>query len=441
MQRMATQLLASPPMILAVGFFILISLGTCLLMIPACTLTDITWMQAAFTATSAVTVTGLNIYDTSNFSRAGQVVIAALIQMGGLGFMTFAVLAFFSLQRRLNLAGQKIAREALGEASFGNITATAKSVVTIALSVELLGFIGLTLAFMQQMPLTDAMYHGFFYTISAFNNAGFGLTNDNLMPYVNNLPINLIITSLIMIGGLGFMVIKDFIEHRHWQKISVNTKIILTATMLLNFVAFVLFWLLEHNNPNTIGNMPLGDQLLASWFQAITPRTAGFNTVPVEELTDASTLLTMFLMFIGGGSLSTASGIKLGTFVILILTTVAFLRQRKDVTIFERRIPERQVRKSLALVSITMMLIFLSVFILAIIEADHPLEDVLFEVVSALGTVGLTRGLTTQLSPAGEVVIMCMMFAGRVGPLTLAYLIAMPKATRISYPETNVLVG
>ncbi|MDO5767958.1 MAG: TrkH family potassium uptake protein [Psychrobacter sp.] len=441
MQRMATQLLASPPMILAVGFFILISLGTCLLMIPACTLTDITWMQAAFTATSAVTVTGLNIYDTSNFSRAGQVVIAALIQMGGLGFMTFAVLAFFSLQRRLNLAGQKIAREALGEASFGNITATAKSVVTIALSVELLGFIGLTLAFMQQMPLTDAMYHGFFYTISAFNNAGFGLTNDNLMPYVNNVPINLIITSLIMIGGLGFMVIKDFIEHRHWQKISVNTKIILTATMLLNFVAFVLFWLLEHNNPNTIGNMPLGDQLLASWFQAITPRTAGFNTVPVEELTDASTLLTMFLMFIGGGSLSTASGIKLGTFVILILTTVAFLRQRKDVTIFERRIPERQVRKSLALVSITMMLIFLSVFILAIIEADHPLEDVLFEVVSALGTVGLTRGLTTQLSPAGEVVIMCMMFAGRVGPLTLAYLIAMPKATRISYPETNVLVG
>ena len=441
MQRMATQLLASPPMILAVGFFILISLGTCLLMIPACTLTDITWMQAAFTATSAVTVTGLNIYDTSNFSRAGQVVIAALIQMGGLGFMTFAVLAFFSLQRRLNLAGQKIAREALGEASFGNITATAKSVVTIALSVELLGFIGLTLAFMQQMPLTDAMYHGFFYTISAFNNAGFGLTNDNLMPYVNNLPINLIITSLIMIGGLGFMVIKDFIEHRHWQKISVNTKIILTATMLLNFVAFVLFWLLEHNNPNTIGNMPLGDQLLASWFQAITPRTAGFNTVPVEELTDASTLLTMFLMFIGGGSLSTASGIKLGTFVILILTTVAFLRQRKDVTIFERRISERQVRKSLALVSITMMLIFLSVFILAVIEADHPLEDVLFEVVSALGTVGLTRGLTTQLSPAGEVVIMCMMFAGRVGPLTLAYLIAMPKATRISYPETNVLVG
>lgn len=435
------RLLMSPPVILALGFVVLITCGSCLLKLPGATFESITWLQAAFTATSAVTVTGLGIVDTANFTRPGQLVIALLIQLGGLGFMTFAVLAFFSLQRRLNIPGQMIAREAFAETSFGNILETAKAVMLISLTVELAGFIALTIAFWPHMSSHDALYHGFFYTISAFNNAGFSLTSDSLMPYVGHTGINIIITALIITGGLGFLVIKDLVDHRSWHKISVNTKMVLTATVLLNFTAFVLFWLLERHNPATLGQLGLGDQITAAWFQAITPRTAGFNTIPIDQLTDASSLLTMFLMFIGGGSLSTASGIKLGTFVILILTTLAFLRQRNHVTIFERRVPERQVRKALALISITMMLIFLSVFILAVIEPTHSLEDVLFEVISALSTVGLSRGLTSQLSPAGEVVIMFMMFAGRVGPLTLAYLIAMPKATRIIYPEANVLVG
>lgn len=441
MPSKSIKFLTSPPAILAVGFLCLITLGSCLLNMPASTIEPITFLQAAFTATSAVTVTGLGIVDTANFTRLGQVIIAFLIQLGGLGFMTFAVFAFMSLQQRLNIVSQKIAREAFADTSFGDISTTARSVIVIALSVEFIGFIGLSIAFSQEMPLSEALYAGFFYTVSAFNNAGFALTSDNLMPYVGNKPINIIITSLIMIGGLGFIVLKDIIEKRSWRKVSVNTKVVVGTTIIINLVAFVLFWLLEHNNPDTLGKLSFGDQLTAAWFQAITPRTAGFNTLPIEKLTDASTLLTMFLMFIGGGSLSTASGIKIGTFVILILTTWAFLRQRDHVIIYKRRIPDRLVRKSLALVSITMMLILLSVFILSIVEAEHPLEDVLFEVVSALSTVGLTRGLTTQLSHTGEIVIMFMMFAGRVGPLTLAYLIAMPKSSRVHYPETNVLVG
>ncbi len=410
-------------------------------MLPICNPTNISWLEAAFTATSAVTVTGLAVVDTASFTRLGQVVIAILIQLGGLGFMTFAVLAFFSLQRRLNMTSQIIAREALAETSFGDIISTAKSVIGIALSVEIVGMILLTLSFSPHMPWGEALYHGFFYTISAFNNAGFALSSDSLTPYVGNQQINLIITALIIIGGLGFLVIKDMLEHRSWHKISVNTKLVLSATVIINLIAFALFWLLERHNPATLGNLNLIDQATAAWFQAITPRTAGFNTIAIDQLTDASTLLTMFLMFVGGGSLSTASGIKLGTFAVLILTTFSFLRQRDHVTVFERSIPERQVRKSLALVSITLMLIFLSVFILSVIEARHPLEDVLFEVVSALSTVGLSRGLTGNLSDAGEAIIMFMMFAGRVGPLTLAYLIAMPKSTRIRYPETNVLIG
>ncbi|WP_230657849.1 TrkH family potassium uptake protein [Psychrobacter sp. I-STPA10] len=438
---MNSRILLSPPFILAFGFLGLIIVGSILLMLPICNPTNISWLEAAFTATSAVTVTGLAVVDTASFTRLGQVVIAILIQLGGLGFMTFAVLAFFSLQRRLNMTSQIIAREALAETSFGDIISTAKSVIGIALSVEIVGMILLTLSFSPHMPWGEALYHGFFYTISAFNNAGFALSSDSLTPYVGNQQINLIITALIIIGGLGFLVIKDMLEHRSWHKISVNTKLVLSATVIINLIAFALFWLLERHNPATLGNLNLIDQATAAWFQAITPRTAGFNTIAIDQLTDASTLLTMFLMFVGGGSLSTASGIKLGTFAVLILTTFSFLRQRDHVTVFERSIPERQVRKSLALVSITLMLIFLSVFILSVIEARHPLEDVLFEVVSALSTVGLSRGLTGNLSDAGEAIIMFMMFAGRVGPLTLAYLIAMPKSTRIRYPETNVLIG
>lgn len=431
----------SPPVILAVGFLLLIVLGACLLKLPISSHAPINWLQAAFTATSAVTVTGLGVVDTAQFTRFGQVIIAILIQLGGLGFMTFAVLAFFSLQRRLGVTSQLIAQEALGQTSFGNIIATAKAVVIIALAVELFGFIALSACFLPMMSWQEALYHGFFYTISAFNNAGFALSGDNLMPYVNHIGINLTITALIIVGGLGFLVIKDIIDKRHWQQLNVNTKLMLSATLTINLLAFAAFWLLESNNPNTLGVMSVGEQAVAAWFQAVTPRTAGFNTLDMSQLTDASTLLTIFLMFIGGGSLSTASGIKLGTFVVLVLTTWAFLRQHPQVTVFERAIPERHVRKSLALISITMMLIFLGIFILSIIESHHDLVDVLFEVVSALSTVGLSRGLTTQLSEAGQVVIMFMMFAGRVGPLTLAYFIAMPKSSRVRYPETSVLIG
>lgn len=439
--RMSERFSLSPPLVLSLGFAILILIGAGLLKLSFAAYEPISWLQALFTATSAVTVTGLAVVDTAQYTVFGQVVIAALIQFGGLGFMTFAILAFFSLQKRLNMTSQIIAKEALGQTSFGNIIETAKSVMAIALVVEAVGFVGLTLSFATKMPWSDALYHGFFYTISAFNNAGFALNGDSLTPYTDSISINLIITALIIIGGLGFLVIKDMKEHRRWRKFNINTKLMLSATLLINLIAFVLFWLLEHNNPNTLGSMSLGEQLIAAWFQAITPRTAGFNTIAIDQLTDASTLLTMLLMFIGGGSLSTASGIKLGTFVVLVLTTWAFLRQQNQVTAFGRTIPEPKVRKALALVCITMMMIFVSVFILSVIEKHHAFVDVLFEVVSAFSTVGLSRGITGELSPLGQVVIMFMMFAGRVGPLTLAYFIAVPKSNRIRYPEAKVLIG
>lgn len=427
---------------LAVGFLILIAIGTLLLKLPiAHHSQQISWLKSAFTATSAVTVTGLSVVSTTDFTYFGQVVIALLIQAGGLGFMTFAVLAFISLQGRLGLSNQLIAQQALGQTSLNRVTDTAKAVVMFSLFFEFIGFVALTLTWQYDLGWSKAAYQGFFYTISAFNNAGFGLTSANLMPYVHSFWVNIIITSLIIIGGLGFLVLMDIKKNKRWSRFNVNTKLMLMATLFINLAAFILFWLLEAHNPLTIGSFTPAEQALAAWFAAITPRTAGFNTIAVEQLTDASTLLTLFLMFIGGGSLSTASGLKLGTFVVLLLTTWSYLRQHPQVTAFSRTVPEKQVKKALALVSITVMLIFLSIFLLSIIEKHHDFVDVLFEVISALSTVGLSRGITTDLSSAGEFVLMFMMFVGRVGPLTLAYFIAVPKTRRVRYPETEVQVG
>lgn len=431
-----------PPLVLSLGFLVLIFLCTILLKLPFSTHQPISWMKAAFTATSAVTVTGLSVVNTSEFTTFGQLIIAFHIQAGGLGFMTFAVLAFLTLQRRLSISEQLIAQEAFGEIGFHKIVSTAQSVILLALFFESIGFILLTLIWLQDYTLTEAAYRAFFYTISAFNNAGFSLSADSLITYADDVLVNLVITALIVSGGLGFLVWSDIKNSRHWNKFTINTKMMITATLLINLAAFVLFWLLEHNNPATLAPHNLSGQLSRAWFAAITPRTAGFNTIEITAMTDASTLLTLFLMFIGGGSLSTASGIKLGTFVLVLLTTWSYIRRAENVVLFSRTISEVAVKKALSMVSITIILMLFAIFSLLIIEEHHDFLDVVFEVVSALSTVGLSRGITTELSWVGEWVLMLMMYAGRLGPLTLAYLITLPRKTgNLKYPTANIHIA
>ncbi|WP_423186078.1 TrkH family potassium uptake protein [Alishewanella sp. d11] len=431
----------SPPAVLALGFLGLIMLGTLLLLLPFATTAPITLLQALFTATSAVTVTGLVVVDTgSQFSQFGQIVIALLIQAGGLGFMTFAVVAAVSLGAKIGLSQQKIAQEALGQTSLAQVTTIAKAVLLYALVIELIGVMLLTLTWWSELGFTTALYHGFFYTISAFNNAGFALSSNSLMPYVGSIPVNLIITGLFIIGGIGFTVLIDVKKQKRWQLLSTNTKVIILATLLINLGAFILIWLLEANNPATLQQLSIKDQALAAWFQAVTPRTAGFNTLDYSNMTDASNILTLLLMFIGGGSLSTASGIKLGTFVILLMATYAFLRRRDEVTVMKRTVPTQLVLKALALALVSMITIFISIFLLTITE-QAPLLDVAFEVVSALSTVGLSRGLTGELSTFGQLLIIVLMITGRLGPLTLAYFLATPKRRRIRYADTRIQVG
>lgn len=431
----------SPPAALALGFIGLIVLGTMLLLLPVATTAPINLLQALFTATSAVTVTGLVVVDTgTQFTYFGQTVIALLIQAGGLGFMTFAVVAAISLGAKIGLAQQKIAQEALGQTSLAQVTMIAKAVLLYSVVIELIGVVLLTLTWYSELGFSNALYHGFFYTISAFNNAGFALSSDSLMPYIGNVPVNLIITSLFIIGGIGFTILIDVKKQKRWHLLSTNTQLILLGTLLINLFAFAVIWLLEANNPATLQGLSVKDQALAAWFQAVTPRTAGFNTLDYSHMSDASNILTLLLMFIGGGSLSTASGIKLGTFIILIMATYTFLRRRDEVTLLKRTVPNPLVLKALALTFVSMSAIFVSIFLLTITE-QAPLLDVAFEVVSALSTVGLSRGLTSELSTFGQMMIIVLMITGRLGPLTLAYFLATPHKKRIRYAETKIQVG
>jgi trk system potassium uptake protein TrkH len=437
----ARSLTLSPPAVLALGFLALVLVGCLLLLLPISTHKPITVLQALFTSTSAVTVTGLVLLDTgTQFTLFGQFVIALLIQAGGLGFMTFAIVAAISLGVKIGLSQQKIAQEALNQTSLVQVTQTAKAVLFYSVVIELIGIFLLTIVWWPEYGFTEALYRGFFYTISAFNNAGFALNNDSLMQYAGSIPVNLVITSLFIIGGIGFSVLIDLKRHRHWYQLSTNTRVILLATLIINSLAFFLIWILEAKNPATLGSMPVKEQILAAWFQAVTPRTAGFNTLNYSTMTDASNILTLLLMFIGGGSLSTASGIKLGTFVILIMATYTFLRRRDEVTIMQRTVPHSQVLKALALVFISMGFVFISTFVLSITE-KASLLDVAFEVVSALSTVGLSRGLTAELSSPGQLLIIILMITGRLGPLTLAYFLATPRKKRIRYAETRIQIG
>lgn len=432
----------SPPTVLAVGFLLFMLIGTLLLKLPFATQQSITWLEALFTAASAVTITGLVVVDTgTTFSLFGQLVIAGLIQAGGLGFVTFAVIAAMSLTSKLGIGQKALAQEALGQTSLSKVTQVAKAVFFYSLFFETLGFIALTLAWQDQMGWLQAAHYGFFHSISAFNNAGFALFSDSISSYVGHGWIKLMISTLYITGGIGFLVLMDIRHKQRWRKLQTNTKVILTATLALNLVAFALIWLLESSNPATLAALSTKEQALAAWFQATVPRSSGFNSISTGEMTDASTVLTLMLMFIGGGSLSTAGGIKLGTFVVLLLATYAFLRRHEDVRVFNRSISQTHVMKALAVTSVTMMMIFLGIFFITAIERDADFLDVAFEVVSAVCTVGLSRGLTAELSPVSQSLLIFMMFAGRLGPLTLAYFIATPHQSRIKYPSTNIQIG
>lgn len=432
----------NPPLLLMALYAVLVLLGSAFLMLPVASTRPITWSDALFTAMSSVTVTGLVVIDTGSVLTAfGQAIIVILIQLGGLGLMTFAVFVLSALGQQVGITHQLVLRADLDRTSIGDLLSLVRTIILVVFVCELIGALVLALVFVPQFGWQHGLWSAVFHAISAFNNAGFSLYPDSLTAFADNPIINLAVPAMFIIGGLGYAVLAELIARKPWRRFSLHSKLMLTGTAFLIVLSVVLFALLEWRNPRTLGGEEsLAAKLWISWFQGVTTRTAGFNTIDIAGMHESTAFLFILLMFIGGGSTSTAGGIKVTSAIVLILATIAFLRRSQSLVAFSRRIDLDEVLKVMALATIGAFFIAIGTFVL-VASRDGVFLDSLFEVVSAFGTVGLSRGLTAELDSLQRGVIMVIMFFGRVGPLTLGFFMATRTPPRIRYPRGEIYLG
>jgi len=432
----------NPSVTVVLSFFVLILVGTVLLKLPIATTETISWLNTLFTATSAVTVTGLIVVDTGTaFTLFGQTVIMFLMQLGGLGLMTSAVSIFFIFKRKIGMQQRNIIRASLNQDSSGGIIRLVRYLLFFSLSIELIGFILLSIKWIPEFGFSKGAFYSLFHTVAAFNNAGFSLWSDSLSSYVGDPVVNLTITSMFVLGGIGFTVLLDVWNKKKFKTLTLHSKVMIVGTLVINIIAIISIFILEYSNPQTLGSLSFEDKAWSAYFQGLTPRTAGFNSIDISALTLPTMLLIVILMFIGAGSASTGSGIKLSTFIILLLTTITTLKGGEEVSLFGRRLKNSAVLRALTLTLISFLLVFVAIFVLTVTE-NGSFIAIVFEVVSAFGTVGLSTGLTTELSTIGRFVIMFVMFVGRIGPITIASILLTSKnPSLIRYPQENIFVG
>ncbi|NUM77825.1 hypothetical protein HUU40_25975 [candidate division KSB1 bacterium] len=441
-----------PARILMASFGGLILLGTFLLTLPAASQGDpVGFIDALFTATSATCVTGLTVVDTGKtFSLFGQSVILALIQLGGLGLMTFSSFFMYLLGGgRLSLGGRDILQETLSQGPMQNLKALLKTVFLATVVIEITGALLLTLCFLRDMPVTSAFYYGVFHAVSAFCNAGFALYVDNLEAFKGDVLFNFTITSLIILGGLGFVVIFEINRKRQRPQyhLSLHARLVLRMTAGLIIAGAVGIFVLEITN--TLEKLPWGERILSCYFQSVTARTAGFNTLSVGTLTDATLLLLIALMFIGASPGSCGGGIKTTTGAVLLAFIRARFRNEENVHLLHRRIPSDVLARAISVVFFSAALIMIFTFLLLFSEAasiSHQQSrgiflELFFEVTSAFATVGLSTGITSSLTPLSKLLITLVMFIGRLGPLTVAIAVGKEAKTRFTYAQENVLIG
>lgn len=434
----------TPARILVLGFAGVILTGAFLLMLPLSTVPGqhTGFLTALFTATSAVCVTGLVVVDTgTHWTFFGQAVILALIQVGGLGFMSMATLFLVLAGKRIGLRERLLIQESLNQLNVAGVVRLVRAVLIFTVLTE--GFFAAVLSARWSFDYEwrRAVWLGVFHAVSAFNNAGFDIFGGfrSLTAYVSDPVVTLSITSLIILGGLGFAVVLEIYNLRRTRRLSVHARLVLRVTAALILVGTVLFALLEWRH--VLRDLPWYGKLLASYFQSVTPRTAGFNTVDMGALGDATAFLLIMLMFIGASPGSTGGGIKTTTFGVLGVTVCSLATGKEDVELMRRRIPPWQVYKALTVFLLSIALVILVSLLLCITEQSRFLVA-LFETTSAFGTVGLTMGLTPHLSAVGRVLIILTMFAGRLGPLTLACALAQRRRrSAVRYPEEKIMVG
>jgi trk system potassium uptake protein TrkH len=436
--------------VLVLGFALVIIVGAALLTLPIASRDghSLRFIDALFTATSAVCVTGLVVVDTGTyFTRFGQFVIISLIQIGGLGIMTLSTLLAMVLGKKIGLKERILIQESFNQFGLAGLVRLIRNVIFVTLAFEVTGGILLTLRFMQQFPLDRAIAFGFFHSVSAFCNAGFDLFGQVYGPfssithYVSDWLVSPVIGGLIVFGGLGFPAIMELAHYPKDKKLSLNTKVVIKVTTLLILVGALFIILIEITNPKTIGGQNFSGKILGALFQSITPRTAGFNSLDIARLKPATWSLMVILMFIGASPSSTGGGIKTTTFGLLIATIMATLKGKDDVELFERRLPKDLVYKALTLTTFAFGWVCFVTLVMSTVE-PYVFLRLFFEVMSGFGTVGLTTGITSHLTDISRLLLIMTMFIGRVGILTVVLaLLKINKPTASKYIEDRIMIG
>lgn len=450
MRKSFNVLQLTPPQILVLGFAIIILTGAFLLTLPVSSASghSLSFINALFTATSATCVTGLVVVDTgTHFTVFGQIVIITLIQIGGLGFMSMATLLAFVLRKRITLKERLILQEALNQGSMEGIVRLFRKVLIYSLTIEGIAAALFTLRWSLDLGFPRALYYGIWHAVSMFNNAGFDLFGAITGPfssftgYADDLLTNVVAMGLIILGGIGFVVMADLMDYKKTKKLLLHSKVVLSMTGLLIVLGAVVIFIFEFTNSRTLGTLDFGGKILASFFQSVSPRTAGPNSIDIGAMRQASQFFIIILMFIGASPGSTGGGIKTTTFTILISAIATMIRGKEDIVIFRFRLAKDRILKAITLTMIALMLVIFVSMVLSTTENAAFLK-ILFEVTSAFGTVGLTMGLTPDLTVLGKIMIIFTMFAGRLGPITLAYAL-QPKHEKelYRYPEGKITIG
>lgn len=443
----------NPSQMMVVGFAAVILIGAILLSLPIATQTGerTSFLDSLFTATSAVCVTGLVVVDTAtHWNFFGQIVIIILIQTGGLGFMTITTLFSLIVKKRINLKERLLIQESLNQIDLSGLVKLTRYILLMTFVIEGIGALILSTVFIPQFGFIRGSWYSIFHAISAFCNAGFDLMGNvtgpysSLMYYVNNTTITLAISALIILGGLGFPVILDIVKNKKISKLNMHSKIVLISTSILIVVGMLFIFIVEYKNVGTLGNLSLKGKILASLFQSVTIRTAGFATIDLTILHQATLFIMMIFMFVGASPASTGGGVKTTTIAVLILTVKSFLLGKEDIEVFGRRITSSTVRKSVGIFFVGVLAVLTGILLIVLIEPKFDLLEASFEVVSALATVGLSIGGSPNLTSIGKLLIVIYMFMGRVGLLTI-FLALVAKNTvnkqQIRYPEGRIIVG
>lgn len=445
----------TPPQLTLLGFIFLIGIGSFMLWLP-CSVTQpekSNYLIALFTATSAVCVTGLSTVDPGKFySLTGQLILITLIQLGGLGYMTLYSLMILAVGKRMSLRDRLAIQQVLDLPGPGGVVRFVQRILILTLIIEGLGGLLLASVWVPQMGWKKGFYFSIFHSISAFNNAGFSLFSDNLMHFQDNHVVLITISFLVITGGLGYPVlselwihIKKQVKNRdkfiHWRYLTLHTRICILSTGFLLILGTIVFWLLEVGNSNTFAPMNVINQWCNAFFHSVMPRTAGFNSVNIASMTQASLFFSLSLMLIGANPGGTGGGIKTTTLIIVLNQSISALKGKEELIIFQRKISVSTKNKALATIVFSILWINLVTLILACIE-KLDLFKILFEVVSAFATVGLSSGITPLLSPIGQLLIILTMYIGRVGVITLGTaLFSGHRRSLLKYPEENLLVS